>query len=159
MTVSPSIPATIEIRRSRLFGGALVVAAAAAGLTWALLAFAFDTDSTSSAQRSNTGGTTVGVVQQAEQYGRGLSNVGMLAASPSTSSAALDAQRVPSIMSLTPARLAAGALGTGYALPTVHRGPTVASVLASMSPQTRRYTKAVMALTFAQLADGAAGHP
>jgi hypothetical protein len=165
MTVSPSIPDTIEIRRSRLFGGALVVAAAAAGLTWALLAFAFDTSSESSVPRSNIGSipaglaTPAGIVRQAEQYGRGLSNVGMLGAPASTSSAALDAQRVPSIMSLTPARLAAGALGTGYALPTVHRGPTVASVLASMSPQTRRYTKAVMALTFAQLAAGAAGHP
>jgi hypothetical protein len=68
-------------------------------------------------------------------------------------------QRVPSIMALTPAGLAAGALGTGYALPSAHRLPTVASVLASMSPQTRRYTKAVMALTFAQLGAGAAGHP
>jgi len=28
-----------------------------------------------------------------------------------------------------------------------------------MSPQTRHYTEAVMKLTFAQLAAGAAGHP
>jgi hypothetical protein len=62
-------------------------------------------------------------------------------------------------MSLTPAGLAANALGTGYQLPTVQHGPTVASVLASMSPATRRYTKAIMNLTFAQLAAGAAGHP
>jgi hypothetical protein len=32
-------------------------------------------------------------------------------------------------------------------------------VLASMSTQTRVYTKAIMSLTFAQLAAGAAGHP
>ena len=63
------------------------------------------------------------------------------------------------IMALTPARFAAGALGTGYALPSRQSGPTVASVVASMSPQTRRYTKAVMSLTFAQLAAGAAGSP
>ena len=75
------------------------------------------------------------------------------------SSAAQDARRVPSIMSLTPARLAAGALGSGYALPAVRSGPTMASVLASMSPETRRWTEAVMALTFRQLAAGAAGHP
>jgi hypothetical protein len=63
------------------------------------------------------------------------------------------------IMSLTPARLAAGALGLGYTLPSAQRGPTTASVLASMAPETRRYTKAIMALTFAQLAAGAAGSP
>jgi len=62
-------------------------------------------------------------------------------------------------MSLTPERLAEGALGTGYALPAPRSGPMLASVLASMSPQTRQYTKAIMRLTFAQLDAGAAGHP
>jgi hypothetical protein len=32
-------------------------------------------------------------------------------------------------------------------------------VLASMSPETRTYTKAIMSLTFAQLAAGAGGQP
>jgi len=64
-----------------------------------------------------------------------------------------------SIMSLTPAQLAGGALGLGYALPSTQSGPTTASVLASMSPSTRRYTKAITALTFAQLKAGAAGSP
>ena len=63
------------------------------------------------------------------------------------------------IMSLTPARLAGGALGSGYALPSAQPGPSLDSVLGSMSPQTRRYTKAIMSLTFAQLAAGAAGSP
>ncbi len=36
-----------------------------------------------------------------------------------------------SIMALTPARFAAGALGAGYALPTRQSGPTMAAVLAS----------------------------
>ena len=63
------------------------------------------------------------------------------------------------IMALTPARLAAGALGTGYQLPRAQHGPTIASVLASMDPKTRLYTEKIMALTFAQLAAGAAGHP
>ena len=80
----------------------------------------------------------------------------MLVSGPS---AAQDASRVPSIMSLTPARLAAHALGIGYALPEPETGPTVESVLASMSPATRRYTRAIMNLTFAQLAAGAAGQP
>ena len=35
----------------------------------------------------------------------------------------------------------------------------MSSVLASMSPQTRAHTKAIMSLTFAQLAAGAGGHP
>ena len=63
------------------------------------------------------------------------------------------------IMALTPARFAAGALDYGYALPQVQHGPTVAQVLASLSPSTRRYTKAVMSLSFAQLKAGAAGSP
>ena len=62
-------------------------------------------------------------------------------------------------MSLTPAGLAADALGTGYALPSAQKGPTMESVLASMSPQTREYTQRIMNLTFAQLAAGAAGQP
>ena len=62
-------------------------------------------------------------------------------------------------MSLTAADLAANALGIGYALPSPQKGPSVESVLASMSPQTREYTKRIMNLTFAQLAAGAAGQP
>ena len=90
---------------------------------------------------------------------------GHKAASPTGASASaarparFDSAAMASIMALTPARFAAGALGTGYALPVKQTGPTMASVLASMSPQTRRYTKAVMSLTFAQLAAGAAGSP
>jgi hypothetical protein len=64
-----------------------------------------------------------------------------------------------SIMSLTPANLASGALGICSASPTDQRGLTLKSVLASMSPSTRRYTKTIMGLTFAQLAAGAAGSP
>jgi hypothetical protein len=64
-----------------------------------------------------------------------------------------------SIMSLTPEQLAHNALGTGYALPSAQSGPTVDQVLASLSPSTRRYTKAIVALTFAQLEAGAAGSP
>ena len=131
MNVSATVPATIEIRRSRLLwlvGGVAVIAATA---TWALVGVAFD---------------------------GGSSSVNATASVPLTS-AAQDARKVPSIMALTPARLAAGALGTGYQLPTVDTGPTVTSVLASMSPATRRWTKSVTALTFRQLAAGAAGSP
>src|SRR5262249_21953588 len=63
-----------------------------------------------------------------------------------------------SLMSLTPGEIAGGALG-GYALPIVRDGTTLESVLASMSPQTRRDTERLMSLSFAQLAAGAGGHP
>jgi hypothetical protein len=135
MSVSQSIPATVEIRRGRFIGLAAAIAVVTAAVTWIVLAYAFDNGSSNSASRS---GQTV------------------LVSGPS---AAQDASRVPSIMSLTPARLAAHALGIGYALPEPETGPTVESVLASMSPATRRYTRAIMNLTFAQLAAGAAGQP
>jgi hypothetical protein len=134
VSVSIAIPATIQIKRNELLALVVAVAVLAAAITWMLVAFAFDTNAstpTSSAQPL---------------------------ASPA-SSATIDARRVPSLMSLSPARLAGGAFGIGYALPTAREGPTLASVLASMSPETRRYTKAITSLTFAQLAAGAAGQP
>ena len=136
MSVYPSIPATLEIGRGRFFGLVTAVAVLAAAVTWILVAVAFDSGSTSTA------------------------STGVQVAGPgSATSAAQDARKVPSIMSLTAADLAAHALGTGYALPSARTGPSVQSVLASMSPQTRAYTKRIMNLTFAQLAAGAAGRP
>jgi uncharacterized protein DUF4242 len=133
VSVSHSVPATVQIGRGRLLGLVAAVAVLAATVTWVLVAFAFD----------NSGATVrSGQVSTAR-----------------LPSAADDARRVPSIMSLTPERLAEGALGTGYALPRKERGPTLASVLAAMSPQTRQYTQAIVRLSFAQLAAGAAGHP
>ena len=43
MSISASIPATVQIRRGRLLGLIGVVAALAAGVTWVVTAFAFDT--------------------------------------------------------------------------------------------------------------------
>ena len=129
MSASTSIPATVQIRRGRLVGLVALAAALAAAITWVVVAFAFD-DSTKTV--------------------------------PNTKTSVAHSQ-VPSmqraIMELTPAQVAAGALEIGYALPTAQHGPTVASVLASMSPETRRYTKAIMNLSYRQLAAGAAGHP
>jgi hypothetical protein len=106
MSVSASIPATVHIRRSRLAGLIAAVAALTAAVTWSVLALAFDGESGGSTSAAPTSEVTV-------------------------SSAAADARRIPSIMALTPARLAAGALGTGYALPGTQHGPTTASVLAA----------------------------
>jgi hypothetical protein len=135
MNFSTTIPATVAIGRGRLFGLIGVVAALAAVITWMLLVLAFDNGTSAAASSAQTE-----------------------AAAP-VSSARQDARRVPSIMSLTPAGLAAGALGTGYALPSLQNGPTMESVLSSMSSKTRRHTEAVVALTFEQLAAGAAGSP
>ena len=79
--------------------------------------------------------------------------------SRSVSSASQGGSTMATVMALTPARFAAGALDYGYALPQVQHSATVAQVLASLSPSTRRYTKAVMSLSFAQLKAGAAGSP
>jgi len=130
MSASTTIPATVQIRRSRLVGLIGLVATLAAVVTWGLVAFAFD---------------------------NGSSNA-VPAGKPSVSSSKPLSMQ-DAIMALTPAQVAAGALDIGYQLPTVQHGPTVASVLASMNPQTRRYTKAIMNLSYRQLAAGAAGHP
>ena len=129
MSASTSIPATVQIRRGRLVGLVALAAALAAAITWVVIAFAFD------------GGSTKAVPTK-----------------PSVSHSQTPSMQ-QAIMSLAPAQVAAGALEIGYALPTVNHGPTVASVLASMSPETRRYTKAIMNLSYRQLAAGAAGHP
>ena len=63
------------------------------------------------------------------------------------------------LLSMTPAQLAGVGLGTGYQVPNAQSSPTSAAVLASMSPETRRYTESIMNLTFAQLAAGGAGQP
>jgi hypothetical protein len=141
MSTYPSIPATVEIRRGRLFGLIVGIAAAAAAVTWVLAAYAFD---------SGNSATTAATAPAVQSY---MSYFG------SHPTMATSTSGIPSIMSLTAADLAANALGTGYALPTAQQGPTVESVLASMSPQTRQYTKRIMSLTFAQLAAGAAGQP
>ena len=158
MSLSPSIPATVEIKPGRLFGLVATIAVLAAAVTWILVALTFDSGG------STTTAATAPAVQAYMSYlgphptiatdtpVRGyMSYLGQRAS--------VDTTGAPSIMSLTPAGLAANALGTGYALPSAHKGPSVESVLASMSPQTRAYTKRIMNLTFAQLAAGAAGQP
>lgn len=175
MSVSASIPTTVQIRRTHLLGLVVGVAALAATVTGVVLALAFDTGGASEAASraqatpAATKATPSASVAIAAQYARGFGSsmtpAQLASGSTPTGSVAAAAQYARgfgssmSIMSLTPAQLAARALGTGYALPTSQSGPTVESVLASMSPETRRYTEAVMGLTFEQLAAGAAGHP
>jgi hypothetical protein len=156
MSYSHSIPPTVQIRRNLLVGLVVAAAALAAAVTWAVYSLAFDGGTTSSTA-STASRPASSVVQNARrvpsmpltsaQVAR-LASIGM---QPS--------RYIDLVMSLTPAQLPAGALGTGYAPPTEQGGLTIKSVLASMSPQTRRYTERIMHLTFDQLAAGAAGHP
>jgi hypothetical protein len=205
MSVSHSIPATVEIRRGRLFGLVAAVAVLAAAVTWILVARAFDSGSSTPTavtapavqgymsyfgphpatatdtpapfslgtaiadyQAANSQpfslGTAIADYQAANSQpfslGTAIADYQRNSQAFSLSTAIAPYQREnPSIMSLTPAGLAANALGTGYALPSAQKGPSVESVLESMSPQTREYTKRIMNLTFARLAAGAAGQP
>jgi hypothetical protein len=169
MSTYPSIPRTVEIKRGRLFSLFAAVAVLAAAVTWILVAFAFDGGSSS---------TTATAAPAVQGY---MSHFGPHPAVATDTPAVqgymsylywhkgymsylgrhtgVDSPRTPSIMSVTPAGLAANALGTGYALPSAQEGPSVESVLASLTPQTRESTKRIMNLTFAQLAAGAAGQP
>ena len=131
MTVHTTAAPRIAGQRRWLVIGAAALAAVVIGAALALAIGSSGTTSRSAATRGSSS------VPSAPRYGSTMAT----------------------IMALTPARFAAGALDYGYALPQAHHGPTMASVLASMSPSTRRYTKAVRALTFAQLKAGAAGLP
>jgi hypothetical protein len=146
MSTYPSIPATVELKRGRLVVLVAAIAALTAVVTWAISAYAFQSGETTATE-------TPAAVQGHRSY------LGPRPAIANGTNAVLDTMRSRSIMSLTAADLAANALGTGYALSSPQKGPSVESVLASMSPQTREYTKRIMSLTFAQLAAGAAGQP
>ena len=155
MSVSASIPATVQIRRGHLLGLIGVAAALAACVTWVVTAFAFDTGTSGAVSSSHATSTRVGAAQQApatftmtRKQIEGLSTM-----------AQQTGRHADQLMSMTPAQLAGVGLGTGYQLPNAQSSPTAAAVLASMSPETRRYTESVMNLTFEQLAAGAAGQP
>ena len=66
MSVPGSIPATVQIRRSHLVGLIGGVAALAACLTWAVIAFAFDTGTSGSVSSSHATATHAAAVQQAQ---------------------------------------------------------------------------------------------
>jgi hypothetical protein len=138
MNVLTTTHEPVEIRRSRLVALVACVAVLAAVVTWAVSTYAVGTGN-GNAEPSGSTRTAVHA-----------------AATPHSAVSSGDREAV--IMSITPAGLAAGALG-GYALPSTQPGPTTAQILASMSPATRAWTKKVMSLTFAQLKGGGAGWP
>jgi hypothetical protein len=154
MSVATTAPSTVQIRRGRLLWLIVGVAAVAAAITWAVTTVATGSGGDKS-QQTASATSAVRTSGAAVSHGGG----GGFSAAPSTDAARPVHGPNVWLMKLTPARLAAGALGTGYQLPVKQTGPTLESVLASMSPQTRRWTKAVTGLTFEQLAAGAAGYP
>jgi hypothetical protein len=145
MSVSVSIPQTVQIRRNRFVGVIAGVAALAAAATWAVLALGLDTGG--QAQRAASAQPTV-ISLPIPSVPIDLSKV----------PTAEHGRRIHSVMDLTPGDVAGGGVW-GYGLPTVDSGPTTAEVLAAMSPQTRRYTERLMGLTFSELAAGAGGTP
>jgi len=118
----------------------------------------YPTTATASRSRRTfvAGGICILVAACAVALGLALSHRGGSVQAPAQQTQAAKVARPTSVMQLTPGAVAGGALG-GYAIPA--KGPSLQQVLASMSPQTRRYTERLMSLTFQQLAAGAAGHP
>ena len=151
MSVSASIPATVQIRRGHLLGLIGLAAALAACVTWAVTAVAFDDGTSGAVSRSAGASASQGVPATFTLTRKQIEGLSTMA--PQTG------RRADPLLSMTPAQLAGVGLGTGYQLPNEQTSPTSAAVLASMSPETRRYTESVMNLTFEQLAAGGAGHP
>jgi uncharacterized protein DUF4242 len=151
MTVSASTPTTIQIRRSRLIGLLAFVATVAAAITWAVQAFAPNEGPSALPQNTPTADAVA-----VEQFANGTANI----ARAQQDAAALYAnpiRSIRSIMDLTPGDLAGGGVW-GYVVPS-RQTDTLEEVLASMSPESRRYVTTIMGLTFRELAHGAAGSP
>ena len=170
MSVSASIPATIQIRRSHLLGLIGVVATLAACVTAVVITIAFDTGTSGTVPSSTSVSASPATFSMTRKQIEGLSTMSSQPVAVTftmtrkqieglSTMAQQTGRNTGSVMSMTPAQLAGLGLGTGYQLPNAQSSPTAAAVLASMSPETRRYTESVMNLTFEQLAAGAAGHP
>ena len=175
MSYSHSIPPTVQIRRDHLLGLIGVVAALVACVTWVVTAFASDTGTSGALSSSQATATRVTAAQQGPatftMTRKQVESLSTMA--PQTATLTMTRKQIEGLstmaqqtgrhadplMSMTPAQLAGVGLGTGYQLPKTQSLPTSAAVLASMSPETRRYTESIMNLTFDQLAAGAAGHP
>ena len=171
MSVSASIPATVQIRRGHLLGLIGVVAALAACVTCGgdrvRVRHRYVGSGVELDQRLGVAAGPATFTMTRKQI-EGLSTM-----APQTATFTMTRKQIEGLstmaqqtgrhadplMSMTPAQLAGVGLGTGYQLPNAQSSPTAAAVLASMSPETRRYTESVMNLTFEQLAAGAAGHP
>jgi hypothetical protein len=142
MTVSPSIPATLEIRRSRLLALLATVAVAAGGITWAVAASAGSTASSSPSM------TPAG-----REYVQGITSLSRLeqAAAFGGPGAVLDALRLSEqekryVNGVTSMDLVEQAAAFG--------GPGAVLDALGLDPQDAAYVKAIESLTPAQVAAG-----
>jgi hypothetical protein len=155
MSYSHSIPPTVQISRTKLVGLVAAVAALAAGVTWAVSSLAFDNGTPKALSSSQATSARTGAAQRAP----GTFTMSRTQIEGLSTMAQQTGRHADPLMSMTPAQLSGVGLGTGYQVPSAQSSVTAAAVLASMRPETRRYTESVMNLTFEQLAAGAAGHP
>lgn len=157
MSVSVSIPQTVQIRRHRFVGLLGGVAAVAAAATWAVLAFGTDIGGGQAQPNVPTKPAILPLPIPSSGYLDGA-HLSFTTDSVGVPPSVQHRRKVRSIMDLTPGDVAGGAVW-GYAIPSGQKGPTTAEVFASMSPEARRYVESLMGLTFRELAAGAAGAP
>jgi hypothetical protein len=144
VSVSVAIPATVQIKRHRLFGLMAAVAGVAAAITWAVLVYAFDTgrptaastpagaaaSAPSAAQDARRGR----LAKQADGYGRGLSEIGTIA----TGNVSSYASRIANLSRLEQA----SAFG----------GPGAELDALGLTKQDLRYVKGIVSMTTTQQA-------
>ena len=138
MTVSTHIPATIQMRRSRLFGLVAAVALVAAGITSALLIFAVDPDN--GATRSSQPAVSSPSLSD-QSYVKGITSL-----TPAQQAAAFGGQRA--------VQEAAGFKQFAKGISSTARAQQVGAVLGALGldAQDRQYVQGITSLTPAQQA-------
>jgi hypothetical protein len=156
MTVSPSIPATIEIKRSRLLGIIVGVAAIAAAVTWALVTLVVGTDTSSPQASTQTArSTSLTPVQLATVNGGSDAVLEALGFGPQ------EKQFVEGIVTLAKAQQAAAASDPELVLNSLRLDPTFKQFVRGISSLARAQQAAAsegrgtaLDPTFKQFAEG-----
>ena len=154
MSVSASIPATVQIRRKHLLGLIGVVAALAACVTAVVIAITFDTGTSGAAPSSTSVSASPATFSMTRKQIEGLSTMSPQPVAATFTMTRKQIEGLSTMAQQTGRNTGSGhvddiraarrsGLGTGYQLPNAQSSPTAAAVLASMSPETRRYTEAV----------------
>jgi hypothetical protein len=148
MNVSTTIPATVQIRRSRLLGLIGLVAAVAAAVTWAVLAFGVDSGSGQAQTNALAKPAVVSSPIPMTGYLDGITSRPSVVEQPAVVSSSVlsslspNARRyVESITSMSPAQLRA-TFGTD--------GVDAIDAL-GLSPKAEQYVRAITSMTPAQL--------
>jgi Nickel responsive protein SCO4226-like len=153
MTVSPSIPSTVEMRRSRLLGLVAAVALVAAAITWALVARVIDTSSEGAQGSAQPRASVPSIGPSGEGYLKSFTSSSPRASVPSigpsgeaylesfTSSSSREKQYVEGVTSLTQVEKAAAYGGPGGVLDALGLGP-----------REKQYVQGVTSLTLVERA-------